>query len=148
MRTRFLSFNTKRSRGFALFDAVVALAILAFGLLATSRLQSRSITQSTEAQSRVMAMRLADQLLSTALVDAGNRDCYTVPAAGTCGSATALQSTSDWATAVSRALPTLVSVAATGNGSQLTVKIEWTGVATGDTRTIEVTTDVSYVPPP
>jgi Tfp pilus assembly protein PilV len=148
MRTRLFSSSPRRSRGFALFDAVVALAILAFGLLATSRLQSRSITQSTEAQSRVVAMRLADQLLSTALVDAGNRDCYTEPAAGTCGSATASQSTRDWVTAVNQALPTLVDVTATSSGSQLTVKIDWTGVATGDTRTISVTTDLSYVPPP
>ena len=74
-------------RGIGLIDALIALAILSFGMLALTRFQGRMVSQTTEAQSRSTAMRLADELMSTALVDPANLACYTMPATGVCGSA-------------------------------------------------------------
>jgi Tfp pilus assembly protein PilV len=132
------------NRGIGLLDALIALAILSFGLLALTQFQSRAIAQTTEAQSRQVAMQLSDELLSTVLVDVSNATCYTLPQVGVCGSATAKSGTTAWQTRVTSALPGTVSSgavldAATG---RFTVSIGWTGKASADARTLQVTTDV------
>lgn len=134
----------RRSRGIGLLDALIALAILSFGLLALTRFQSRAIAQTTEAQSRQVAMQLSDELLSTVLVDVNNAACYTLPAVGACASATAKAGTTAWESRVAAALPGTVTSgvvldAATG---RFTVSIGWTGKASTDARTLQVTTDV------
>jgi len=65
----------RRPRGVGLLDAMIALAILAFGLLGMTRLQTNLVRQATDSQSRLTAVQLGDELLSTALVDAGNAAC-------------------------------------------------------------------------
>lgn len=135
----------RRSRGIGLLDGLIALAVLAFGLLAMTRFQSRLIGQATEAQQRVAAMQLGDELLSTALVDTGNATCYTVPAAGVCGSAAARQRTDDWKDRTLAAMPgspTVGSVHDAGT-NRLTVTITWTGKHQGETRTLQMATDVT-----
>lgn len=132
------------SRGAGLFDALVALAILSFGLLAMTRLQGRMVAQSTESQSRQTATQFASELLSTVLVDVSNAACYTRPQAGVCGNAAAITRTTDWSTRVAAALPgtvTSTSTLDTGTG-QLRVVIGWTGKQTGDAHTLDITTDV------
>lgn len=134
----------RRSRGIGMLDALIALAILSFGLLALTRFQGRAIAQTTEAQSRQVATQLGDELLSTLLVDVNNATCYTLPQVGVCASATAKAGTTAWETRVASALPGTVSSgavldAATG---RFTVSIGWTGKASGDPRTLQVTTDV------
>lgn len=133
-----------RVRGVGLIDALIALAILSFGLLALTRFQIRMVAQTTEAQSRMVATQLSDELLSTVLVDIPNAACYTLPAAGVCGSAAATAATTAWAARVTTALPGTVTSgsvldAATG---RLTVAITWTGKETQDARRLEVVTDV------
>jgi len=132
------------SRGVGLLDAMIALAILSFGLLALTRFQGRMIAQTTEAQSRQVATQLADELISTVLVDVLNAPCYTLPQAGVCASAPTQVRTAAWATRVDGALPGPVTTgavldAATG---RYTVTITWTGKETRDTRTLEAVTDV------
>lgn len=134
----------QRSRGIGMLDALIALAILSFGLLALTRFQSRAIAQTTEAQSRQVAMQLSDELLSTVLVDVANATCYTLPQVGVCGSAVAKAGTTAWQARVTAALPGTVSSgavldAATG---RFTVSMGWTGKASADARTLQVTTDV------
>jgi type IV pilus assembly protein PilV len=134
----------RRSRGVGLLDALIALAILSFGLLALTRFQSRAIAQTTEAQSRQVAMQLSDELLSTVLVDVNNAACYTLPAVGTCASSTAKEGTTAWESRVAAALPGTVTSGAVldaGTG-RFTVTIGWTGKASADARTLQVTTDV------
>jgi Tfp pilus assembly protein PilV len=132
-----------RSRGFGLIDAMIALAILAFGLVGMTRLQARSLAQATESQSRMTAAQLGDELISSALVDTANRNCYTLPAAGTCASTTAKAIADDWNTRLGASLPdgTATSTLDAGTG-RLRVVISWTGKAAGETRTLEATTDV------
>jgi Tfp pilus assembly protein PilV len=142
--------NTSRThaRGVGLFDALVALAILSFGLLAITRFQSRMVAQSTDAQARLTATQYADELLNTALVDEANAACYTVPAAGACANPTAAAAAAAWAASAAAALPSgFASTALAGN--RLTVTVRWAGKAgantdgTSDTHTVEVTTDVT-----
>jgi type IV pilus assembly protein PilV len=129
-------------RGIGLIDALIALAILSFGMLALTRFQGRMVSQTTEAQSRSTAMRLADELMSTALVDPANLACYTVPATGVCGSAVALASTAAWKARVLAALPGSPTVTAEVAGTRLTVTVGWTGKESLDERQLTVVTDV------
>jgi type IV pilus assembly protein PilV len=117
-----------RARGVGLFDGLIALAILSFGVLGMTRLQVNLVRQATETQSRTVAVQLADELLSTALVDVDNAACYTLPAA--------------WETRALATLPGTATATATLAGDQLTVRLGWTGKAAEDARSLEVTTDV------
>lgn len=134
----------QRARGFGLIDAMIALAILAFGLLAMTRFQARMIAGATEAQGRMTAQQFSDELMATALVDLANAACYTKPQVGTCGSATASARVTDWATRTTAALPGTVNTGAVLNAGtgRFTVTINWTGKESGDTRTLEAATDV------
>ena len=69
--------------GVGLFDAMVSLAILSFGMLAMTRFQGRMVAQTTESQSRQTATQLAAEHLSSVLVDVANAPCYTKPQSGT-----------------------------------------------------------------
>ena len=132
------------SRGAGLFDALIALAILSFGLLAITRFQGRMVAQTTETQSRQMASQLAGELLSTVLVDVGSAACYTLPQSGTCANAAAVTRTTEWADRVSASLPGTVSRTATLTAAtgRFQVLITWTGKETNDQHTLDVTTDV------
>ena len=133
-----------RGRGIGLIDALIALAILAFGLLAITRLQGRMVTSTTDAQLRQTAVQLADELLSTVIVDVSNAACYTLPQSGTCGNAGAKTRTTEWATRVSAALPGSVTRTVTLNAGtgQLTLNIAWTGKEASEARQLQVVTDV------
>jgi Tfp pilus assembly protein PilV len=141
------------ARGVGIIEAMIALGILAFGLLAMTRLQGRTVAQATESQARLLATQYSDELLGTALVDTGNAPCYTLPQAGTCGSTTAKANTAAWALRVAAALPAPVTASSTydsGTG-RITVGITWTtrdqdaSMSTADkTRRIEAITDVRY----
>ena len=131
-------------RGMGLLDALIALAILAFGLLGMTRLQTNLVRQATESQSRIAAVNFGDELLSTALVDVGNAICYTVPVDGACASATAKARTEAWDTRVKATLPGTVTTASVLDvpTGRLTLTMTWTGKAEAETRTLEVSTDV------
>jgi type IV pilus modification protein PilV len=117
-------------RGIGLLDALVAMAVLAFGLLAITRFQTRSVSQATEAQTRQIASEIATEHLSTVLVDVGNAACYTVPPQGNCSNAAARTRAAAWAASAPARLrvpSTASSAAATLNAAQtlMTVVIEW-----------------------
>ncbi|MCW5634251.1 MAG: pilus assembly protein PilV [Rubrivivax sp.] len=131
-------------RGSGLLDGLIALAILAFGMLAMTRFQGRMMAQTTEAQSRQVATQFTSELLATVLVDTPNAACYTLPQAGTCGNAAAQARAADWQTRVAAALPGTVASTATldaGTG-RMTVVVSWTGKDSGDARRLETVTDV------
>lgn len=134
--------NARAQRGVGLLDAMIALAILAFGMLGMTRMQSNLVKQATDSQARLTASQLGDELLSTALVDLGNAACYTLPAAGACASVAARASTDAWKTRVLAALPGTPSATSALAGDRLTVTISWTDKAAAEARTLQVTTDV------
>ncbi|MFN0182200.1 MAG: pilus assembly protein PilV [Aquabacterium sp.] len=135
----------RSQRGIGLIDGLVALAVLAFGLLAMTRFQSRLVAQSTESQQRVAAMQFGDELLSTALVDVGNAACYTLPQQGACNSAPAQARADDWSLRTLAALPgsPTAGVALDTANNRLTVTITWTGRHASETRTMQMATDVT-----
>ncbi len=131
-------------RGSGLLDGLIALAILAFGMLAMTRFQGRMVAQTTEAQSRQVATQFSSELLATVLVDTANAACYTRPQTGTCTSSAAIVRTADWATRVAAALPGTVTSTATLNPGtgRMTVVVSWTGKDSGEARRLETVTDV------
>jgi len=133
-----------RSRGVGLIDALIALAILCFGLLAVTRLQSRMVTSTTDAQLRQSAVQLADELLNTAIVDVANAACYTLPQSGTCANAGAKTRTTEWSTRVTTALPgsTTPTVTLNAGTGQMTVVLAWTARDSSEARQLQVVTDV------
>lgn len=130
------------ARGVGLFDALIALVILCFGLLGMTRLQTNIVRQSSESQARMTAVQFGDELLNTALVDTDNAACYTLPAEGGCGNAAAAERVEDWEARVKAALPGDVTATSVLDDDRLTVTITWVGKESGETRTLEVTTDV------
>lgn len=136
--------RSRLRRGSALLDGLIALAILAFGLLAMTRFQGKLVAQATDAQMRQTASELASELVATVLVDTGNAACYTLPQAGTCANADAKTRTEAWKTRVTDTLPgasapTSTLDVATG---RLTVVLGWTDKGASDARTLTTVTDV------
>ena len=136
-----------RLAGVGLFDALVSLAILSFGMLAMTRFQGRMVAQTTESQSRLVATQLAAEHLSTVLVDVGNAACYTRPQLGACANAGAITRTAVWASDVASKLPGTVTTTAEliGGASgtdRMKLTMHWTGKDTGVERTLVTETDV------
>ncbi len=138
----------RRQRGVSLIDALIAIAILSFGLIGMSRMQGRMVSSATDSQLRTAATALADELLNTVLVDNANAACYTLPQSGACGSAAATARTTAWATKVAGTLPGTVTkaVALDAGTGRMTVSVGWTSRETyngaPDERLIQVVTDV------
>lgn len=135
----------RKQRGFGLFDALISLAILSFGMLAMTRFQARMVAQTTDAQSRQVATQLAAEHMGTVLVDVENAACYTVPFSGTCGNNGAKTRTAAWAARVASApLPGSPSatVALDTTTSLMTLVISWTGKDGSEARTLRTVTDV------
>lgn len=146
-------------RGLGLLDALIALFILSFGMLAMTRFQSRVIAQGSESQARLIATQQADELLGMALIDpvtvtgsvtTSNGPCYAVPTAAGCIDTAAAARAAAWAVSAAQALPG-------GNGTagavwnaannQLTVTLTWTGRSmqageAPDNHQLSATTDV------
>jgi len=131
-------------RGSGLLDGLIALAILAFGMLAMTRFQARMMAQTTDAQARQVATQFSSELLATVLVDGGNAACYTLPQAGACANAAAMARAADWSTRVAGSLPGTVTSTATLNAGtgRMTVVVSWTAKDNSDTRRMETVTDV------
>lgn len=134
----------KPGRGVGLIEALVALAILSMGMLAMTRMQGGLIAQSAEAQTRQTASYFASELLSTVHVDGANAACYTLPQTGACANTGAITRTAAWASRASAGLPGPVATTAvyTPADGRVAVTITWRGKHTGDTRSLETTTDV------
>lgn len=142
-RTAPAGGSRRETRGFSLLDALIAMCIMAFGLLAMTRFQGRLVAQATESGGRLVALQSAEELLSTVLVDVGNAACYTLPQSGTCNSPAARALATGWATRTAAVLPgTVTALSALNAGGQFTVTITWTGKESAETRTLEATTDV------
>jgi type IV pilus assembly protein PilV len=149
-----MSTTHRRQRGVTLLDALIAIVLLAFGLLGLVGLQARLLKAGTDAQYRIVAAALADRLLGMALVDAANVACYTLPAnpPPTCGSVTAFNARAQWerdldvlpAAAATVELTTVTGASASSIGTQkqLHVQIQWTSKEDGRTRSLEAYTDV------
>jgi type IV pilus assembly protein PilV len=134
----------RRARGVGLIDALIALTILAFGLLGLTRMQGKLLVQSTEAQQRMVATQFTDELLNTMLVDSANAQCYSLPAAGTCGSTAARARADEWQTRALAALPGNTSATSVidTTTNRMTVRLSWKFKEDTEDRTHEVISDI------
>ena len=131
------------ARGVGVVDGLIALAILAFGLLGMTRLQTRALSQGSENLLRVTAVQFADELAGSVLIDTPDAACYTIPAAGACGSVQATAITNDWKNRLQIALPGANATSTLNTTTNaLTVAITWTSKDSIDTHRVEATTDV------
>ena len=131
------------ARGLGLLETLVAVVVLSLGLLGLVRFQLGLVAQSTEAQGRMQASQLADELRSTVLVDRANAGCYVLPAPTDCANTGASARAADWRT---RALAGLrgddAATSTLDAGTQrFTVTLRWTGKGTQDRHTLEMATD-------
>ena len=133
---------SRPARGIGLLDALIAMAVLAFGLLGMTRMQTSLVRQGTESLSRLTASQLGDELLGTVFADAANAGCYVLPAPVGCASTVARARAVEWQGRVVAALPGAAQAESALSGSLFTVTLTWTGKDSGEMRTLEVTTDV------
>lgn len=70
--------RTRAQRGFALIEALVAVAILAIGLIGTLGLQARSYSALQDSAMRTEATLAAESLLGTMATDQANLSGYAV----------------------------------------------------------------------
>lgn len=139
--TRHLTARTPRGMG--LLEGLIAVAILSFGMLGLARFQTTLMAQTTDSRSRTTATQLADELLSTVLVDTGNAGCYTLPNPSGCTSSAAALRAADWKVRALAALPgdhTAVAVL-DSTTQRFTVTVTWTGKGGSDPHTLQVSTD-------
>lgn len=131
-------------RGFGLFDAVVALTLLAFGLLAMVRFQGKLAGQANESQQRMAASVLADELLNSMLVDNTNFNCYTLPAVSPCANATARDATDAWKVRALATLPGAATATSTVDAAtgRMKVTLTWYYKDSTDPRKHEVSSDI------
>ena len=131
-------------RGMGLLEGLIAVTILSFGMLGLARFQTNLLAQTTDSRTRVTATQLADELLSTVLVDTGNAGCYTLPNPGTCASEVAAQRAADWKLRTLAALPgDDTAVAELDAATQrFTVAVTWTGKGGSDPHILRLSTDV------
>lgn len=71
----------KISAGFGLIEILVALLVLAIGLLGLASLQTTGLTQSSETRNRSQAILLADDMFERIRANRNNMASYVVPEA-------------------------------------------------------------------
>lgn len=130
-------------RGMGLVEGMISVAILSFGMLGLARFQTNLVAQTTDSRSRTVATQLADELLSTVLVDTGNAGCYTLPNPGSCTNSAASARAAAWKVRALAALPgNHTAVAALDSATQrFTVTVTWTGKGGSDPHSLQVSTD-------
>ena len=129
--------------GSSLIESMLSIVILCFGILGLARFQFNMLVQSTDAQSRLVATALAEELLAMVRVDVVNAPCYTSPAQGACASPFAATQAQSWAAKAVQLIPGITSaVASMPDASKFNVALTWSSKAFKDPRTLQVTTDV------
>lgn len=128
----------KVQRGSSMLEALVAILIFSFGVLALISLQAVSIKNSIDAKYRSDASYLANQIIARMWVDRNNIDAYGhYQAGGVCapftGSASGNANVTAWAAQVASLLPgaasnkTQIQVTTVGTTKQVKVTVCWQG---------------------
>lgn len=138
-------YRNTRQLGSSLIEAMISIVILSFGILGLAKFQIGMLVQTTDAQSRLVATSLAEELLSMVRVDVQNAPCYTTPAQGTCGSPFAASQAKVWASKAAKAIPGMTSyVASMPDTSTFKVDLVWSSKAFKEPRSLQVSTDARY----
>jgi len=113
--------------GFSLLESLIALLIISVGLVGNAALQSTLSKQSANADNRVRATTLAEDIHSRMVSDYTNIGCYAYPTTGTCGNAVATeieQWKTAWAAQVT-SLPGAIAPSVTVTGNACNITIRW-----------------------
>lgn len=102
----------RREQGLSLIDVLVAVVLFSIGVLGLVALQARSTQTAVDAESRIYAAVLADDIVGV----------FIAANTGTVPSGTLL---SNWKNRVNTALPGGVGSVAAGTGSTMNVSISW-----------------------
>lgn len=107
LRRRAGSFprGARASRGVALIEALIALTVLAVGVLGTLYFQGFVMSSATVSSQRLEAALLADELIAMAHSDTANAGCYANAGVTACGSAAAAAYMADWTARALARLP-------------------------------------------
>jgi type IV pilus assembly protein PilV len=124
---------TGKESGFGLIEILVALLILAIGLLGMASLQTTSLQQTTGSQARTQAIFLAEDLVERIRANRPNRSDYVLnaPNAVACNTDFAIDNTvvaandlSEWRNSLACLLPGGNGEVAV-NGDVITVDVTW-----------------------
>jgi type IV pilus assembly protein PilV len=138
MKTTFVP--GRRQQGVAMLEAMIAIVILALGLLGSVGLQARSYSALSDASARAEATIAAEKLLGIMSNDAANVNSYVLAEGATAGTAVA-----PWVAETKAAIPSaIVSVQVTQQTrrAMVQISIRWTRKAGGAENTHLLT---SYV---
>jgi type IV pilus assembly protein PilV len=106
----------KQQRGATIFEILVSVLILSFGILALVGLQARSLSAASDAKYRVEATNYADAIIGQMWADRANLAQY--PAFATPEAAA-------WRTQVMNGLPGATAPVITVNGTMVSVQVNW-----------------------
>jgi type IV pilus assembly protein PilV len=142
---RFSRPAARGQRGIALLEALLAIVVLAIGLLGTIGMQARSYSALSEASMRAEATIATESLLGVMASDQANLAKYAL-AAGP--GATPSAELMPWYTATRASIPgaqvviTIAAVAGTAR-SEVDITLSWTRKAGGPTNVHQVTSYIS-----
>jgi type IV pilus assembly protein PilV len=112
----------RRQKGIALIESLVAVLLLAIGILGAIGLQARSSAALNDAGVRAEATMAANDLIGTIGVDLGNASSYALASGGTPGS-----KLTAWYVATQARIPnSVIAVAVTPGTSPAPTKVEIT----------------------
>lgn len=117
----YVTFKGKQS-GIALVEALIAILLFSFGILALVGLQALMQKNVTQSKLRGEASYLANQLIGQMWVDQANLANYAM-ASGTC-TVTNYAKCTNWKTAVAQLLP-IGTANVTVNGNAVRVTLTW-----------------------
>jgi type IV pilus assembly protein PilV len=134
----------RQQSGVALIEALIAIVILAIGLLGTIGLQARAYSAMNDASMRAEATIASEKLFGLMSTDVNNLAAYALAPGGTAGTALQKWATETQATIKNAAISVTVTPASNGTDSTaVTVKIAWTRKAGGPTNTNTMTAYMS-----
>lgn len=129
---RVYSLAARQQRGFTLIEVMVAILVLAFGMLGFALLQTMSVRYTQSANFRTQATNLSyellDQIRANRIIATAYIGSYTASNAAcvpTVGTVTAAQYRGAWQCRLNSALGDDATAEVTRNGNDWTVAITW-----------------------
>lgn len=141
---RSRSRRQQRQRGVALLEALLAIVILAIGLLGTVGMQARAYSALSESSMRAEATLAADSLLGIMSTDLAHLNSYAYAHSGTPNAVLLTWYNATRASIPGAVIDVAVVKTAGTDRSRVDITIAWTRKAGGATNTHKVT---SYVTP-
>jgi Tfp pilus assembly protein PilV len=121
---------------------MVAILILSFGILGLARFQIGILAQTTDAQSRLTASALIEELMSMVRVDVNNAACYTTVTPGSCLGSFAARQAKAWTDKATKTIPGITTcVASMPDANTFNVSLVWNSKAFKEPRSLQVSTD-------